>query len=218
MNWIVVTDFDGTITEKDIGNELCKLYRPQLYSELSAAYSKELLKLRDFQHQIWTGFPCKKEEFISSSLRVATLRPGVNEFFEMCAHKNIPVYIASCGMDVYIDSIIDRFFSKFAQAAIKGIACNKTTFDDRELVKIEPPDNEPAQPEPLHKGRWAKALANESQAKVIAIGNGGSDRTFIGHVDTIFATEKLINICEAAGESFIPFNHFFDILKKWPLK
>lgn len=215
MKWIVVTDFDGTITEKDIGNELCKLYRPQLYTELSTAYSKELLKLRDFQKQMWTGFPCSKEEFVNSSLRVASLRPGVNEFLEMCLHKDIPVYIASCGMDVYIECVIERFLSKFSQAAIKGIASNKVEFSGGELTTITAPDPDLSQPEPLHKGKWAQELATKHGAKVVAIGNGGSDRTFVGYADKIYATEKLPVICEAANQPFTRFSHFFDILKVW---
>ena len=216
MSLVVVTDFDGTLTQKDIGNELCKIYRPQLYAELSEAYSKELLKLRDFQQQMWTGFPCSEDEFIASSLRVASLRPGVNEFLEMCAHKSVPVYIASCGMDTYIQAVIGRFFSKFAQAAIRGVACNHVEFAGDRLVQLTAPDTDLTQPEPLHKGKWARRMATESGAtNLVAIGNGGSDRTFLGYADTIFATEKLIKICEVAGQSFVPFDHFFDILRVW---
>lgn len=216
-DWIIVTDFDGTLTEKDVGNELCKLYRPQEFKDLSAAYNSGELTLRDFQQKMWNGFPTSRSVFAETSLRVASLRPGVNEFLELCAHKNVPVYIASCGMDAYIEPVIERFFSKFAQAAIKGISCNKTHFIENELKYITAPNEDLTQAEPLHKGRWAQELAQKHRSKVMAIGNGGSDRTFVGHADLIFATEKLPKICEAAGQAYTPFEHFFDILRKWPL-
>lgn len=216
-NWIVVTDFDGTLTEKDVGNELCKLFRPQEYKDLSSAYQRGELNLRDFQQKMWNNFPAGKDVFAEAALRVASLRPGVNEFLELCAHKNVPVYIASCGLDAYIEPVIERFFSKFAQASIKEISCNKTQFTENELLSILAPNLDLTQPEPLHKGRWAQELAATHRSKVMAIGNGGSDRTFIGHVDKLFATEKLPKICEAANQPFTEFEHFFDILKKWPL-
>lgn len=216
--WIVVTDFDGTLTEKDVGNEICKLFRPQEYQTLSDAFRSNELSLRDFQQKMWNHFPASKEEFIQASLRSASLRPGVNEFLEICAHKEVPVYIASCGIDVYIESVIDRFFSKFAQASIKGISCNKTQFSANELEFITAPNQNLSEPDPLHKGRWAQELAQKHRSKVMAIGNGSSDKTFLGHVDLIFATEKLKVTCEKAGHAYTPFENFFDILRKWPLK
>ena len=216
--WIIVSDFDGTLTQKDIGNEICKLFIPDLFKRLHADYYAGRLNLRELQAALWTNFPCSQELFIQSSLRVASLRPGVNEFLEHCAHKQIPFYIASCGMDLYFQTVIDRFFSKFSQAAVLGMACNKIEFDDTKLVKITPPDENPLHPEPLHKGQWAKSLSEKhGGAKIIAIGNGGSDRTFLGYSDVIFATEKLVKTCEDAGQAYTPFDNFFDILKKLPL-
>jgi 2-hydroxy-3-keto-5-methylthiopentenyl-1-phosphate phosphatase len=218
-SFIVVTDFDGTLTEKDIGNELSMLYRPQLFRDLHASYSKGDLRLREFQKELWTGFPCSESEFVHSSLKAASLRPGVNEFLELCAHKKTPVYIASCGIDLYITSVIDRFMSKFAQAAIKGLKSNIARFDEKSIAEIIAPDQDRSQAEPLHKGRWAQELSRKhGGAKVIAIGNGGSDKTFLHHVDKIYATEKLIKTCENAQVEFEPFHNFFDILKTWPLK
>lgn len=217
-SWIVVTDFDGTLTEKDIGNEICQFFRPQEYKTLSGMYGRNELNLRNFQQQMWSNFPATREKFIEASLRVASLRPGVNEFLEICAHKNIPVYIASCGIDTYIESVIERFFSKFAQAAIKGISCNKSSFGDTSLQTITAPNADLTQPEPLHKGKWAQELAQKHRSKVMAMGNGGSDRTFLGHVDLLFATEKLVKISETAGHPYLPFENFFDILRQWPVR
>ena len=218
-SYIIVTDFDGTLTEKDVGNELSMLYRPQLFQELHASYSRGELRLREFQQQLWTGFPCSESEFVHSSLKAASLRPGVNEFLELCAHKEIPVYIASCGIDLYITSVINRFMSKFAQAAIKGLKSNIARFDEKSITTLIPPDQDQTQAEPLHKGRWAQELSQKhAGAKVIAIGNGGSDKTFLHHVDKIYATEKLIKTCENAQVDFEPFHNFFDILKTCPLK
>jgi 2-hydroxy-3-keto-5-methylthiopentenyl-1-phosphate phosphatase len=217
MSWIVVTDFDGTLTDKDIGNELSKLYCPEKFHALHAQYSRNELTLREFQQKMWVDFPCSKEAFEESALRFAALRPGVNEFLELCAHKKVPVYIASCGIDTYINCTVDRFFSKFAQAAILDISCNKGHFGSTKLDVLEAPCKDVTQNEPLHKGKWAKSLGEKHQAKVMAIGNGGSDRTFLNYADKIYATEKLIGICEKAQHPYEAFDNFFDILKKWPL-
>ncbi len=215
-SWIIVTDFDGTLTEKDIGNELCKLFLPDLYKKLSDDYNGGLLSLREFQQKMWTHFPCGPDIFAEASLRMASLRPGVNEFFEACAHKKIPIYIASCGIDLYIQKVIERFFSQFAKAALSGVRSNTSKFSPTRIEEITAPDIDNGQPEPFHKGRWAREMGIKHNAKVIAIGNGGSDRTFLGHADMIFATEKLVKICEKAGEKFTPFENFFDILKMLP--
>ena len=214
--WVVVTDFDGTLTEKDIGNELCKVYIPEKYDRLHKEYKDGLHTLKSYQQDIWTNFPCNEEAFKQGALRLGKLRPGVNEFLEKCAQHKIPVYIASCGMDAYIQPVIDAYLSDFAKAAINGLCCNQVKFDSEKITEYISPTTDPNDPLPLHKGTHAQEMKNKHNGMyVAAFGNGRSDRSFIGKVDHVYATEGLLDHCEELSKkeelSFSGFSDFKDL-------
>lgn len=212
-DWIVITDFDGTLTEKDVGNELCKLFAADKFNELHKKFRAGEINLKDYQKEMWTGFPCSEKEFIECSKRIGSLRPGVNEFLEYCLDKSIPVYVASCGIEQYIHSVIDSFFSGFSKSAIKGTRCNRAQFEGSILkTLIAPESNDPTLP--LHKGKWAQELSQKhGGAKTLCIGNGTSDRSFINHCDKIAAADSFYKYCVENYHKCIKFDSFFDLLK-----
>jgi 2,3-diketo-5-methylthio-1-phosphopentane phosphatase len=212
--WIIVTDFDGTLTQKDVGNELCKLFANEKFIDLQGQYRQGKLNLKDYQIKMWEDFPCSEEQFSEASKRIGSLRPGVNEFLEACLHKKVPVYIASCGIEQYIQSVIESFVSGFARESIKELKCNKAVFSGNKLSEFIMPDSkDPSLP--LHKGLWAQELAQKHQAKVICIGNGSSDRSFVGYADQIAATDAFYTYCVENKHSCLNFNNFFDLLKSF---
>lgn len=210
--WIVVTDFDGTLTTKDVGNELCDLFDSDKFRKLQSEFRAGVITLKEYQFQMWTGFPCSEQQFREESARLGALRPGVNEFLEKCAQKKVPVYIASCGIKPYIEEVLNRHVSDWARAAITGIMCNNGVFESSKLSKIIFPDNDPTGDTPLHKGLYSKELSKlHNGAKVLAIGNGSSDKSFVGHVDQICACEKFIDYCKSKAVEHLPFKDFRDL-------
>lgn len=211
--WIIVSDFDGTLCEKDIGNELCKETIPELFTDLQGRYRREEISLRALQEGLWSQFPLEEKRFRERSVAHATLRPGVLEFLKACQDKKIPVYVASCGIRTYIDSVLDALIPPSLRFAITEVHCNDVTFGPKGVIKYTPPDSDKSSPYPLDKGALSLKLKQKhSNSRVYGIGNGSSDRSFWPHVDRLAATEGLAQWCTQRNIPFQPFHDFRDLM------
>lgn len=207
--WIVVSDFDGTLSRKDVGNELCKEVLGETFFEIHRLYKKGGIDLRAMQQKVWQNFPLSEARFLERSLHYGELRPGVNEFLEHCLAHAVPVYVASCGLRPYIEVVLKQNLTPPARAAIKGLRCNEARFDHEKIAYFAAPDAETKSAYPLDKGAWCNELrAQHPGAKVLAIGNGTSDYSFAGHVDRLAATEGLATWCTQKKIPFEPFEDF----------
>jgi 2,3-diketo-5-methylthio-1-phosphopentane phosphatase len=211
--WIVVTDFDGTLTVKDIGNELCIEVLGPRFDEIYARYRRGEIDLKFHQKLLWEKFPLTESEFRARALKHAELRPGVEEFLSRCADHKIPVYVASCGLRPYIDEVLKNHLSRKALSAIAELRCNEAVFDDTCLAQFIPPQTSAECPYPLDKGAWASEVRTRHAAgtRMLGIGNGTSDRSFVGHVDVLAATESLAEWCRKNQISFVPFEDFTEL-------
>lgn len=217
QNFIVVTDFDGTITQQDIGNELCKEVIPELFQKTHTEYRAGRINLKDMQKLFWERFPLPEQKFIASSMTYGKLRPGAQEFLEVCQERGIPVYVASCGLRPYIEAVLAAHLSPKALKAVHGIRCNEVKFGPNGVVEFTAPDNEIDSPYPLHKGQWSQDLQKKHAGKkVLAIGNGSSDKSFVGFVDSVAATESFAEYCKSKNQPYLYFESFTEIIEKHP--
>lgn len=211
--WIVVSDFDGTLAEKDVGNELCKEVIPELFADLQGRYRREEITLRELQQGLWTRFPMPEKLFRERAAFYGVFRPGVIEFLTQCQAQNIPVYVASCGIRTYIETILDVHLPHKLRSVIQGVYCNDASFDAKGISDFRPPDSDPSSPYPLDKGALAiKLKAKHPGSRVYGLGNGSSDRSFWPHIDKLAATEGLARWCTEKKIPYTPFENFYDLL------
>jgi len=212
--WVVATDFDGTITQLDVGNEIHKSLKPQDFVALQAAYRRGELGLKELQKNMWQDFAMDEASFRKLAHDFGTLRDGANEFLEHCHDSAIPVYVASCGIRTYIETVLDALLSPKARASIKGIQCNNAVFSGNMLSEFIPPPSSPDSPYPLDKGAWIQEIRRDRHphAKILGIGNGTSDRSFAAQVDVLAATDALARWCETQKVKHVPFESFRELL------
>jgi len=213
-SWIVVTDFDGTLTEKDVGNVLCEEFLGERFTDIHSRYRRGELGLKEMQQLLWGKFPCPEETFRRRSAEIGRLRPGVVEFLELCQKKSVPLYIASCGLRPYIEPVLRQHLPPDLQSVVRQIRCNEATFDAHGIAEFLPPTTRDDCPYPLDKGAWSSELraALGKEVKILGIGNGTSDRSFQGHVDELAATEALAKWCTQSSVAHRPFEDFRDLL------
>jgi HAD superfamily phosphoserine phosphatase-like hydrolase len=212
--WVVVTDFDGTLTVDDVGNAICAEVLGQRFHELLRRYRSGELDLRALQRLVWERLPLPEGLLRAKAAAVAVLRPGVQGFLERCARSGAPVFVASCGVRAYIEAVLDARLSPAARAAIRGIRCNEALFDAQGLRELLPPDPVVAGcPYPVDKGATCDELRRRFPGRsVLGIGNGTADRSFVGHVDLLAATDALADHCRRQGHRFLYFESFTDLL------
>jgi len=215
---VIVSDFDGTFTAKDVGNELCIAVIPELFKRLHSEYRTGTLNLKNYQKQLWRAFPLTEPRFREMAVGFGKLRPGVEDFLTVCARAFVPVYIASCGLRPYIEEVLDHALSPEARASIRDIRCNEADWaGQNQITTFTPPVSSDDCPYPLDKGAWAAEVAAPHRAPgtvVVGLGNGTSDRSFKGHVDLLFATESLAKWCESSGTPHVYFDDFRDVSRE----
>jgi len=213
--WVVATDFDGTITRLDVGNEIHRSLKPDEFGALQATYRSGGMTLKELQRQMWENFAMNEATFKKRALEFGALRDGANHFLESCLDAGIPVYVASCGIRTYIETVLDTMLTPKARSAILGIECNRAVFSAHGISQFIPPPSSPASPVPLDKGAWIQSIRREKHphSKVLGIGNGSSDRSFAGQVDTLAATEALARWCEAESIPYVAFESFYELLE-----
>ncbi len=216
--WIVATDFDGTLTVMDVGNEIAEEVLGDRFHEIMKQYRSGALSLKDMQKAMWEKFPMGEKKFRERAMHYGTLKPGVVNFLERCADEGVPVYIASCGLRPYIEATLEAKLTPKAKRAILEIKCNEVVFGSSQINQFIPPHTTPECPFPLDKGLWASELKSRynTGVKVVGIGNGTSDRSFVGHVDHLAATEALAKWFTQHNISYTPFETF-DELQNLPI-
>ena len=205
---MIVLDFDGTVTDKDVGDEVCDRFAPPAWREIDAAWVRNEISLPDAQRQMWALARAGREEALAHARAIGHLRPGLDRFLDAARRDGWDLWLASGGFDFYIEAILGDRLQRFSR-----VHYNRTRFSDGK-IDVEFPHTE------LACGRCAvcKGLvcdaARAGGATVWFIGDGASDRCAIGRADRIFAVRGslLERTCQERGADYVAFDRFDEIL------
>ncbi len=212
-HWAVLCDFDGTISQLDVGNEIHRSVFPDEFLSLQKSYRSGDLNLRQLQLAMWKNFPLNQKEFCRRAETFATFRPGFREFLRYCHKKNVSFIVASCGIRDYIEAVLARELSPEDRQLIAAVHCNDAHFDEKKLTTLITPEDESSDLT-LDKGKLARELRHEKPAlKILGIGNGTSDRSMAGHVDRLAATDALARWAESSHTAHIAFDDFETLIE-----
>src|SRR5690242_12673823 len=74
---VLVIDFDGTVTEKDIGDELCERFAGEGWKAIDDAWVRNEITLPEAQRRMWALCRAEREEAIAYARQVGHRRPGL---------------------------------------------------------------------------------------------------------------------------------------------
>jgi 2-hydroxy-3-keto-5-methylthiopentenyl-1-phosphate phosphatase len=205
----VFIDFDGTITEKDVGEhmflrfgdaeEANNIIKRWMNKEINSTESWVLLcnTIKSFDEK-------KFEEFLNE----IEISPGFDDFIEYCQINKIETYVLSDGLDYYIKYIL----RKFGYEHLK-LFSNKLSIKDNKLVPSFPYGDEECTR--CANCKRNHILNNSSDDDyTIYIGDGYSDTCPAQFVDYIFAKNSLLKFCEKERISYFPFKNFYNVKSK----
>jgi 2,3-diketo-5-methylthio-1-phosphopentane phosphatase len=206
---VVVLDFDGTVTLKDIGDELCTRFAPPEWKQLDDQWVNGTLSLPEAQRRMWSLMRASRDEAVSHAHATGTLRPGLDALIDAVARSDGELWLASGGFDFYVEALLGERLSRFSRAWY-----NRARFVDGR-VAIEFPHHALAcERVAVCKGRicdQARTLAE----RVWFVGDGASDRCAIGHAERLFAVDAglLARACDAEAAAYTPFTSFADVAR-----
>ena len=205
---VVVLDFDGTVTEKDIGDEVCGRFADPAWREIDARWVRNELSLPEAQRLMWALVRCSRAEAVAHAQKVGRLRPGLDAFLDGVAARGGATWLASGGFDFYIEALLDGRGAHF-----EARFCNLARFVDGGIEVEFPHTDLGCARCAVCKGRVcdrAKARAD----RVIFVGDGASDRCALGRCDALFCVRGslLERLCQERGQPYRAFDRFDELL------
>lgn len=205
-------DFDGTVTQKDIGDEICDRFAPPAWRDIDAAWVRDEISLPDAQRKMWALARAERPEALAYAREIGHLRPGLDALLAAARRAGATVWLASGGFDFYIEALLGPRMAVFERCYF-----NTTRFIDGR-IEVEFPHGELACGRcAVCKGKVCDA-ARASGRPTLFIGDGASDRCAIGRADRVFAVRGslLARACDERGAAYEPFDDFAEIAATLP--
>lgn len=205
----IFIDFDGTITLKDIGEEIFKEFGDK---KIVNSVIDDLLNDRISSRQCWEelckSIPSISKDQLSSFIDEIPVDPTFKPFIEFCRTNNFEVIVLSDGFDFYID----RVFNRIGLDDLKYYSNLLMISEGKLFAKYPHYDSNSPSSANCKKNHIINHSSDDDFT--IYIGDGNSDKEAAQFCDFIFAKKDLARFCSIERISFSPFNDFIDVQNK----
>jgi len=206
MKTLVQCDFDGTITEEDMGFLLLDSFASDDWRRLLTEYREGRISIGRFNTRAFATVKADRQTLLKFVRSKVKIRAGFHELLAYCRRKGFRFVIVSNGLVFYIEAIlrdigIDNIDILAAQTDFgpEGI----------EAKYIGPEGN---QLQDGFKEAYTR-LFLRSGYRVVYIGNGISDTSPAKQAHHIFATGELLAYCKQTNLDCTPFVDLSDVVR-----
>ena len=197
----IITDFDGTITTRDIGHALCTHFGTMKPGKEVKDYDTKEDPTIWFK-RFFSPIKVSQEEFESIILSYAVVKKGFDELVLFTKEHKIPFEIVSGGLDIYIKPIL-----KEHNLPTLPIYCVRGTLSPKGIDVAFPDYPEIALDD--FKAQRVKTYKDKGYTTVF-LGDGLVDLEAAKQADILFATGYLAELCDRYK---IPYKEFKDFTK-----
>jgi 2,3-diketo-5-methylthio-1-phosphopentane phosphatase len=203
---VVFCDFDGTITLKDLGDEVFQHFgtiEPYHTDLMQGKYT-----VAEYWQKVCTTLPsdCTREAIREFALQQET-DAYIQRFVEYCQTQDIPFIVVSDGFDAYIQPILER-----EGLGDSTVYANMLQAQEEALTPRFPWADEACSCFCASCKRNSLLRNTRDETLVVYIGDGHSDTCAAEHADVIFAKKHLAAYCNKHRLPHYPFSSFFDVL------
>ncbi|HBA61122.1 MAG TPA: hypothetical protein DCZ92_09945 [Elusimicrobia bacterium] len=188
-NWAAVSDFDGTITMRDVGDHLLLHYGFSDKETIEASYSLKV-RVEDFMKRAFSGARLTERAIAAFVRTRVKSRPGFRAFARFCGRHKIPFEVASGGIDLYAGPFFKKhgvsvksFFGR-ARVAEGGIKITYPFLKRTDLSSF--------------KASRVSRLKRAGR-KVVFFGDGPNDLKAAALADKVYASGRLYRLCRERG-------------------
>ncbi len=205
----LLLDFDGTLTERDVGGLLLDAFAPPEWRQEEAAWRAGDITFKLMNERGFAYLPAgRRTEMERYAVEQARPRPGGSELVDFCRVSDIPVEIVSSGLDLYIRPLLERF----GMGHLQVHAMKHAEFSQGETIV-------PTYPDGITVCDITGACKcsrlwhyQEKGYRVVFVGDGNSDRCVASRVDAVYARDNLARYCRDKGIAFTPYETLHDVL------
>lgn len=206
MKTLVQCDFDGTITQEDMGYMLLDAFASEDWKQLLAEYRQHKISVDYFNTKAFAMIKADKQTLLKFVEGRVKIRAGFHDLLACCHRKGFQFVIVSNGLDFYIERILRdigidsiEVFAAQTRFGSKGI----------ETQYIGPDGN---QLQDGFKEAYIRLFLSRGY-RVICVGNGASDIPSARLAHHIFATGELLTYCKQANLNYKPFVDLNDVVR-----
>lgn len=196
--WAAVSDFDGTITLRDVGDHLLLHYGFSDRKTIEESYSLKV-RVEDFMKRAFSGAKLTEEAIACFVREKVRARAGFREFILFCEAAGVPFEIASGGIDLYADPFFEKhgvkvksFFGR-ARVLKGGIGIRYPFLKRMDLSAF--------------KASRVRRMQSAGR-KVVFFGDGPNDLKAAELADKVYATGRLLKLCRERGIAASPLTDF----------
>jgi 2,3-diketo-5-methylthio-1-phosphopentane phosphatase len=208
MTPIIVLDFDGTLTEIDVGRALCERYADPDWTTHIKRWIGGETSFPEAQKRVWSTVTLGRDDLLAHALSIGHLRSGADQLFESARRGQVELVLASGGFDLYIEPLLgvrlgflrDRFY-------------NHLSFTDQGICALFPHTALACKSCGVCKAKVI-GLYNDPNQRVLFCGDGSSDRCAASTTAELFAVtgSDFEKHCSIHGVKHAPFDDFRTVL------
>ncbi len=209
MKKVFLSDFDGTITKKDVIESIMENFAPPQWKKIYDDLVNGIIDIDEGIKKMFNLLPSsKKDEIINWVIENIEIREGFDEFLDYLNEVKIPFVVLSGGLDFYMEPLLEKYKDK-----IYRVYNNKAVFD-KEYIDVE---------FIYQCGNVCERNCGVCKPYIIErdfrdyyryyAGDGVTDIQAAKFCHKIFATSSLKKYLDKKGLEYISFNNFYDILE-----
>jgi 2-hydroxy-3-keto-5-methylthiopentenyl-1-phosphate phosphatase len=214
--WAVVCDFDGTALTEDLGDAVSQRFAGHAaWRKAEDEYRTGAFAFHELIRRIFAPVVAGREEIAAFAREQAVLRPGFVPFLAACADAGRPFVVASAGLDVYIEPVLERLprrLRSHLEVRANRATCAPTGMTVEFLATARADGCGRCG---FCKGTVVREL-QEAGHRVVVCGDGTSDRCAADAADFVFATRRLVDHCRERGLPHQPFSDFHEVMARFP--
>ena len=201
----VVIDFDGTICDRDISEEILRHYAPPEWWDIDLEFQRGEIGSRECLIRQTALLEGKQPDMLAFALERFGLEPTFPPFVRWARGRGVEVAVASDGLGFYIDPML----------AAGGVEDVTVLTNEVSINGDGPSFRFPHGHETCIGCGTCKMLAakryRERFGPVAFVGEGHTDRYGALYSDVVFAKKHLVDICRAEGVPFLAWETFDDV-------
>ncbi len=201
------TDFDGTVTEKDVAAMLLAEFADDRWLAVEEDFLNREISCRGALKRQFGLLRGGRDDLIEFVDQNARIDPDFPKFLSICHQRDIPVRVVSEGLDFYIDFLLRKYGLKVE------FFTNKAHFEDGKIRISYPNGSDDCEDCGTCKLELLKDW-KDAGMRIAYAGDGVSDICPAESCDVVFAKGDLLKHFRREGLAHIEFNGFKDVISE----
>jgi len=206
----IFVDFDGTISQTDVGEAMFLRFGN---IEKSKVWIDDWLNQKINSAELWRLLCGSVENFDEKEFDLflddIKIDPAFKKFVSYCETAGFELRVLSDGFDYYIQKILRREGLDHLE-----VYSNQLTFDEeKKLIPLFPFTDEECTQCANCKRNHVLNFSSEDDYSFY-IGDGNTDICPVQFCDFIFAKNSLLRFCEINRITYFPYSTFADVIKR----